>query len=353
VLALPNFAEAFTLETDASGSGIGAVIMQQGRPLAYFSAALCPKNAAMSTYEKEALAILEALKRWRHYFLGSKLVIKTDQQALKFITDQRVAEGIQHKLMLKLLEFDFTIEYKRGKENRVADALSRQFCQLLAVSVATPTWVKEVTTSYISDDHVRPLLEQFLITPPATDSPYTLHAGVLRFQGRIVVGNNTTLRKNLFTALHASAIGGHSGTRATYHRLKKLFYWPGMKKDVETWVAQCPVCQRSKHEHCHYPGLLDPLPVPDMAWTHISMDFVEGLPKSHGKDVIMVVVDRFTKYAHFIPLSHPYTVDSVTPPRRTPASTSPPLHRPRAPSRARAPPGRLVLPGPVVVYCHG
>jgi transposase InsO family protein len=84
-----------------------------------------------------------------------------------------------------------------------------------------------------------------------------------------------------------------------------------MKKDVETWVTECPVCQRSKHEHCQYPGILDPLPVPDMAWTHISMDFVEGLPKSQGKDVIMVVVDRFTKYAHFVPLSHPYTVDSV------------------------------------------
>jgi hypothetical protein len=84
-----------------------------------------------------------------------------------------------------------------------------------------------------------------------------------------------------------------------------------MKKDVETWVAQCPVCQRSKHENCHYPGLLDPLPVPDMAWTHVSMDFVEGLPKSQGKEVIMVVVDKFTKYAHFIPLSHPYTVETV------------------------------------------
>jgi hypothetical protein len=124
VLALPNFSEPFTLETDASGVGIGAVIMQQGRPIAYFSAALCPRNAAMSAYEKEALAIIEALKRWRHYFLGSKLVIKTDQQSLKFITDQRITKGVQHKLMLKLLEFDFSIEYKKGKENVVADALS-------------------------------------------------------------------------------------------------------------------------------------------------------------------------------------------------------------------------------------
>jgi hypothetical protein len=95
-----------------------------------------------------------------------------------------------------------------------------------------------------------------------------------------MVGNHDNLCHNLFLALHSSAVGGHSGTQATWHRLKKIFHWPGMKKDVETWVAEWPVCQRSKHEHYQYPGLLDLLPVPDMAWTHISLDFVEGLPKS-------------------------------------------------------------------------
>lgn len=78
VLALPNFSKPFTLETDASGSGLGAVLMQDGRALAYFSVALGPRNAALSAYEKEALAILEAVKRWRHYFLGNQLIIKSD-----------------------------------------------------------------------------------------------------------------------------------------------------------------------------------------------------------------------------------------------------------------------------------
>lgn len=76
-------------------------------------------------------------------------------------------------------------------------------------------------------------------------------------------------------------------------------------------IATCPVCQIAKSENIHIPGLLDPLEVPDMAWTHVSMDFIEGLPKSRGKDVILVVVDRLTKYAHFIPLSHPYSVQQV------------------------------------------
>ena len=93
--------------------------------------------------------------------------------------------------------------------------------------------------------------------------------------------------------------------------IKSIFYWPGMKTAIENFIAACPVYQRAKHETCLQPGLLEPLPVADMAWQHISMDFIEGLPKSQGKDVIMVVVDRFTKYSHFIPLSHPYSVLNV------------------------------------------
>jgi hypothetical protein len=111
--------------------------------------------------------------------------------------------------------------------------------------------------------------------------------------------------------MHASPIGGHSGIVASYQRIKRIFFWPGLKKDTEKFISECAVCQRAKGEHCHYPGLLQPLEQPDMAWQHISMDFIEGLPKSQGKEVILVVVDRLTKLAHFIPLSHPYTVHSV------------------------------------------
>lgn len=94
VLALPNFTRAFNVEADACASGIGAALMESGRPLAYYSKCLGPKVAAQSVYEKEALATLEAIKKWRHYLLGSKLVIKIDQQSLKYMTTQRLTEGI-------------------------------------------------------------------------------------------------------------------------------------------------------------------------------------------------------------------------------------------------------------------
>jgi hypothetical protein len=92
--------------------------------LAFYSQALGPRIAAQSVYDKEAMAILQALKRWRRYFLRGKLVIKIDQQSLEYIMTQRLCEGIQHKLLMKLMEFDYSIEYKKGKENIAADALS-------------------------------------------------------------------------------------------------------------------------------------------------------------------------------------------------------------------------------------
>jgi hypothetical protein len=162
----------------------------------------------------------------------------------------------------------------------------------------------------VEDEFFKPILEKLLLD--ATSVPeHSFTSGVLWYKRRIVVGNNKQLRDKLIAALHSSIVGGHSGMTATYHRIKSIFYWPGLKKDTEAWIATCPICQCSKHEQCPYPGLLQPLPIPDMAWAHISMDFIEGLPKSQGKEVILVVVDKLTKYAHFIPLAHPYIVQTV------------------------------------------
>jgi hypothetical protein len=94
VLALPDHTIPFILEADACGYGVGAVLMQNNRPIAYMSKAIGPKAAGMSTYEKEGLAIIESLKRWKHYFAGSTLIIKTDQQSLRYIQDQKLTEGI-------------------------------------------------------------------------------------------------------------------------------------------------------------------------------------------------------------------------------------------------------------------
>jgi hypothetical protein len=87
--------------------------------------------------------------------------------------------------------------------------------------------------------------------------------------------------------LHSSAIGGHLGMKATYQRVKRIFQWPNLKKYVEQFVAKCATCQRNKSEHRHYLGLLSPLPILEIEWSFISIDFIEGLPKSGTKNVIL------------------------------------------------------------------
>lgn len=312
VLAMPNFSAPFVLEADASGQGIGAVLMQNGQPISFMSKAIGPKAAAYSTYDKEALAIIEALKKWRHYFAASSVIIRTDQQSLKYIQEQKLTEGVQHKLLIKLLGYNYTVEYKKGRENRVADALSRVKYNLMAMftTTAVPAWITDVISTYATDEDCKKKIAAITVNP-ASHPEYTLIKGILRFQNKIVIGNSAQMRQQLISAFHTSELGGHSGERATYHRLHLIFFWQGMRKEVMEFIKKCPVCQINKAEHVKYPGKLQPLPVPVFAWTHISMDFVEGLPTSDHKNMILVVVDRFTKFAHFIAMKHPINVRTV------------------------------------------
>jgi transposase InsO family protein len=115
------------------------------------------------------------------------------------------------------------------------------------------------------------------------------------------------MQQKILEALHAGALGGHSGISVTYIRISRLFAWPNLRKDVQQFVESCSICKQAKSEHTKYPGLLQPLEVPDQAWQVVTLDFVEGLPCSGGYNCILVVVDKMTRYAHFLPLAHPFT----------------------------------------------
>lgn len=126
VLAMPDFNQNFILETNASNKGIGVVLMQGKRPIAYLSKALGAKSQQLSTYEKEFLALLTTVQKWRHYLQGKSFIIKTDHISLKHLLEQRLTHTLQHKILCKLLGLDYVIQYKKGVENRAADALSRR-----------------------------------------------------------------------------------------------------------------------------------------------------------------------------------------------------------------------------------
>lgn len=119
------------------------------------------------------------------------------------------------------------------------------------------------------------------------------------------------LQHELFHYFHESVIGGHSVIHVTRHRMVSLVYWKRMATDVKRWVRECTVCQRCKYDSTAYSGLLQPLPIPRKARSTISMDFIEGLPFSKGKDSILVEVDRLTKYDHFVALYYPFSTLSM------------------------------------------
>lgn len=127
ILAMPDFSKPFVVETDASYHGIGAVLMQEGQSLAFLSKALSSKHLGLSTYEKELLAVIMATQKWRTYLLGQKFIIKIDHEALKHFMEQKLTTILQQKWLSKMLGFDYTISYRKGKENVAADALSRMF----------------------------------------------------------------------------------------------------------------------------------------------------------------------------------------------------------------------------------
>jgi transposase InsO family protein len=318
VLTLPDFSKPFVIETDASQLGIGAVLMQDRRPLAFMSKKLGPKNQGLSTYEKELLALITAVTKWKHYLIGYPFIIRTDQISLKHLLEQKIHTALQHRGLSKLLGLDYTIEYKRGVDNVVADALSRRdnsssapvLAELQIISEIIPQWVQDIKLSYTDDPWIADLLQK-LHPVASSENHLTLHQGIIRFKGRICVGNSGNWRLQLLKEIHDSSAGGHSGSTGTYHRMKRLFYWPNLKQAVLDYVKTCPTCQMTKPEHIHTPGLLQPLPIPSEAWSSVGIDFITGLPKSEGKEVIFVVVDRLTKYAHFIALSHPYSALTV------------------------------------------
>ncbi|KAL7596133.1 hypothetical protein Lser_V15G29757 [Lactuca serriola] len=251
LLSLPNFDKTFEIECDASGIGIGAVLMQEGKPLAYFSEKLSGATLNYPTYDKELYSLVRALKTWQHYLWAKEFVIHSDHESLKFLKGQHKLNKRHARWMEFIETFPYVIRYKKGKENVVADALSRR------------------------------------------------HNGFLFKESRLCIPKSS-LRELLVREAHSGGLMGYFGIAKTLSTLQEHFFWPKMKVDVGRICNNCIVCKQAKSKVQHH-GLYTPLPIPCEPWVDISMDFVLGLPRSKsGKDSIFVIVDRFSKMAHFI-----------------------------------------------------
>eukprot|EP00253_Pinus_taeda_P028202 PITA_28202 len=310
VLSIADPNKDYVVCTDASGEGVGGVLMQEGRVIAYESRKLKEHEQKYSAYDLELAAVIHALKMWRHYLLGRKFLLLTDHHSLTNYFSQPTLNARQARWADFLSGFDFDIKHLKGKENRVADALSRKVHCLYEITFSK--WensLQEMMKTAASPDvEYQRLKQQVPLSSKESPQEYEISKdGMPLYRKRLVVPNDNNLKNLILNEFHTSHYAGHPGYQKMLTALRKEYYWPGMKKHVAEYLARCLECQQIKTEHQHPAGLLQPLPIPEWKWEIISMDFITGLPKKkRNNDSIMVVVDKLSKAAHFIPAQSTY-----------------------------------------------
>ncbi|RVW30894.1 Transposon Tf2-12 polyprotein [Vitis vinifera] len=244
VLRLPDLDLPFEVQTDASDRALGGVLVQEGHPVAFESRKLNNAEQRYSTHEKE-MTVVKKLSprqaRWQEF----------------------------------LADFRFEWLHRPGRHNTVVDALS-----------------KREDAAY---GRLKQQVEEGVIRR------YWLEGDLLVAKGGRWYVPTDGLRKKLFRETHDAKWVGHPGEERTLALLARSYYWPKMGEDVQAYVKSCLVCQMDKTKRKKAAGLLQPLPIPEKPWESISMDFIIGFPKVRDFKSVFVVVDRFSKYAVFIP----------------------------------------------------
>ena len=329
VLKAPDFTKPFEVHTDASIEGLGAALLQEGRPVAFYSRKLNSAERNYTTTEQECLAVLCALREWRCYLEGVPFTLYTDHQPLTFTNTKLGMSRRQIRWVEEFQRYTFEWRYKKGTENSVADSLSRVPALLnnivfFAVTTRrgdrkTVTWADQQPQQSSerpakrskANDSVSPTRKTILdqirqayksdatLNKPKMNK-YTQKQGLLWKNNLIVVPAVSELRTTLMQEAHDTSYSGHFGWRKTLNLLQRHFYWPKMSSQVKTFVATCDSCQRMKASNQKQAGPMQPLSIPNRNWESVSMDLITDLPlTARGFDSVLVMVDRLSKMTHF------------------------------------------------------
>lgn len=401
VLAHFNLELPTVVETDASDMITAGVLSQRHaeglRPVAFFSHRMTPAEGNYAIYDKELLAIIRAFELWRPELLGvhSPTKVLTDHQSLRYFMSTKTLSYRQARWAEFLSQFRFLISYRPGKENTVADLLSRS----AELTQAQKDQVKHRTLTLLSETNIDPDLKIALsslwrpcpiepcdacslwLTPLSTSSPpddntstntwenssgsdsednldnanlispldlepirqasaldedictiqsllesqarrlpsslvrrgyhfsladFEFYDGLLHVQGRVLIPQDHDIKLSILQQYHDSRLFGHPSEKTLFRLISRFYWWLGLRNDCTRYCASCYTCRRSKPNNLSVPGFLQSIPLPQRAWSDISIDLAEDLPlcvrKGRAFQHVLVVVDRLTKDRIFEPL---------------------------------------------------
>jgi hypothetical protein len=269
VLAQPDSNKPFDVYCDASGTGLGCVLMQDNRVISYASRVLRPHEQNYLTHDLELAAVVHALKMWRHYLMGTHCNIYTDHKSLKYIFTQVDLNMRQRRWLELIKDYDLEVHYHPGKANVVADALCRKSqcnCMMMDSRIDTlcdelskmrievipsgtlshisiePTLLDKIIMAQLGDKGVQNIKENLNQKVEKYKCFRQDSKGILWFEDRLVVPKNKDLKKKILDEAHLSKFSMHLGSAKMCHDLKPLYWWTRMKREIAKYVSECDTC---------------------------------------------------------------------------------------------------------------
>lgn len=306
ILTNPNYDQPFIIQTDASNLGVGAVLLQgfgeSERVISYFSRKLSSAEQKYQTTERECLAVINAIEKFRPYIEGARFTVVTDHASLQWLQNLRDPAGRLGRWALRLQAHNFELVHRKGRLMVVPDALSRA-----VDSVDVPSFGNS------NDPWYEALLNKCQMNPEKF-TQFRVENRVLykyceqgkqslgyRLSWRVVVPKNERL--NVLQQCHDEPMSGHGGFYKTLDRIQRTYFWPKMSNEIRRYVNNCEVCKASKQTNIQQRAPMGEYREATRSWQILYMDFIGPLPRSRsGYSYIFVVVDSYTKFVHMSPI---------------------------------------------------